>query len=256
MTRIGARLASTAALAGIAAATAVAVVLAGGAGSRDSRDPALRQELYERGQHLYWQVRRTYPQYRPEKRVHELYYRAEDPAQVMELLALAPGMVVADLGCGTGFYTLPFAQAVAPEGAVLAVDVQETAVALLRERLGFRGCEGCAPIEISLGRVDDALLSPGSADLAFVSNLTFYVVDEILDENERWLESCYRAVKPGGRLVVVQDMSREKRGSVENITRHFQAAGFAVESSGDLPPISVFVDFRKPAEPAESPAPD
>src|SRR3954470_17371421 len=51
--------------------------------------------------------------------------REEEPAKLMNALHLKNGMTVCDLGCGNGFYTLKLAQAVGPEGKVLAVDIQK-----------------------------------------------------------------------------------------------------------------------------------
>src|SRR5689334_23657005 len=56
--------------------------------------------------------------------VRESRQREEDCETLLKVLKVKPGMVVCDMGCGNGFYTLPIAKMVAPKGRVLAVDIQ------------------------------------------------------------------------------------------------------------------------------------
>ncbi|MEZ6075904.1 MAG: methyltransferase domain-containing protein [Pirellulaceae bacterium] len=58
----------------------------------------------------------------------------ERPSEVLKQLDLKPGMVVCDLGCGNGFYTLLMAPQVGPDGKVLAVDIQQEMLHLLELR--------------------------------------------------------------------------------------------------------------------------
>ncbi|MFO1493005.1 MAG: methyltransferase domain-containing protein, partial [Kiritimatiellia bacterium] len=68
--------------------------------------------------------------------------REESTARLLDDLRLKPGMVVCDLGCGNGYYTLPIARKVAPGGKVYAVDIQPEMLRLLSERAAKEGVAG------------------------------------------------------------------------------------------------------------------
>lgn len=77
---------------------------------------------------------------------------------LLDALELKPGMVVADIGAGTGYLSRRMARLVAPSGRVLAVDVQPEMVALLRQAAEAEGMRNITP---SLGTENDARLAPG-----------------------------------------------------------------------------------------------
>jgi len=115
---------------------------------------------------------------------------------LMSALALAPGMVVADIGAGTGYLSRRMAGAVAPGGKVLAVDVQPEMVAMLKD-LARRS--GQANIEPLLGSETDVRLPASSVDLAIMVD-----VYHELSRPYEVLASVVRALKPGGRVVFVE----------------------------------------------------
>lgn len=115
---------------------------------------------------------------------------------LVRALDLRPGLVVADIGAGTGYLSRRMARAVAPSGRVLAVDVQPEMVALLGQSARR---EGLANIEPSLGTETDVRLAPGSVDLAIMVD----VYHELARPYEV-LASIVRALKPGGRVVFVE----------------------------------------------------
>jgi ubiquinone/menaquinone biosynthesis C-methylase UbiE len=122
--------------------------------------------------------------------------REERTDLLLAALDLKPGLVVADIGAGTGYLSRRLAPRVAPGGRVLAVDVQPEMIALLQA--GARR-EGLANIEASLGAADDVKLAPGSVDLAIMVD----VYHELAYPYEV-LASIARALKPGGRVVFVE----------------------------------------------------
>lgn len=118
-------------------------------------------------------------------------------------LRLEPGMVVADVGAGTGYYTRRFAPLVGPIGAVYAVDVQPQ----MLERLEALARQpGLAHIKPVLGSADDAKLPAGSVDLAILID-----VYHELEHPYEALASVVRALKPGGRLVLVEYRAEDER---------------------------------------------
>ena len=115
---------------------------------------------------------------------------------LLKALELKPGMVVADIGAGTGYLSREMAGSVGPSGKVLAVDVQPEMVALLRQAAQQRGVRNMEP---SLGSETDVKLPAASVDLAIMVD----VYHELSFPYEV-LDSIVRALKPGGQLVFVE----------------------------------------------------
>jgi len=111
-------------------------------------------------------------------------------------LQLKPGMVVADIGAGTGYLARRMATAVMPGGKVVAVDVQPQMVSMLQSMVRRTGL---TQIEPSLGSEVDVKLPPSSVDLAIMVD----VYHELAFPHEV-LASIIRALKPGGQLVFVE----------------------------------------------------
>ena len=111
-------------------------------------------------------------------------------------LALTPGMDVADVGAGTGYYARRMAPQVGPEGKVYAIDVQPQMLRVLAATAKRPGYSNIVPV---LGTDDDVRLAPGSIDLAIMVD-----VYHELEFPHEVLASIVRAVRPGGRVVFVE----------------------------------------------------
>lgn len=122
--------------------------------------------------------------------------REERTDLLMKALALKPGMVVADIGAGTGYLSRRMAKAVAPGGRVLAVDVQPQMISLLQQ---MAQREGLSNVQAQLGSETDAKLAANSVDLAIMVD----VYHELAYPHEV-LASVVRALKPGALMVFVE----------------------------------------------------
>jgi SAM-dependent methyltransferase len=122
--------------------------------------------------------------------------REERTDLLLAALPLRPGMVVADIGAGTGYLARRMAPAVVPGGQVLAVDVQPEMLRLLQAMVRQTGLAQIRPL---LGTEDDVKLAPASVDLAIMVD----VYHELAYPYEM-LASITRALKPGGLLVFVE----------------------------------------------------
>jgi len=122
--------------------------------------------------------------------------REERTDLLLKSLELQPGMVVADIGAGTGYLSRRIAGAVAPGGTVLAVDVQPEMIRMLTALAKQPGLGNIAP---SLGANDDVKLRAGSVDLAVMVD-----VYHELEFPYEVLGSIIRALKPGGKVVFVE----------------------------------------------------
>lgn len=114
---------------------------------------------------------------------------------VMDLARIEPGMSVADLGAGDGYYTTRLAQRVGKQGRVLAEDIDQT----VTERLGSRVLrEGLENVSIKLGTEDDPRLPAASFDRIFLVHMYHEV-----SEPYAFLWRMRPALRPGGRVIVV-----------------------------------------------------
>ena len=117
------------------------------------------------------------------------------PRRILDNL-LHPGDTVIDLGCGPGFFTLPMARMVGPEGRIIAVDLQPEMLRRLQSRAQRRSLID----RIVLAQCTaDTMGGVGPADFA----LAFYVVHEVPDL-ERLLAEVRSSLKDGGRLLLVE----------------------------------------------------
>lgn len=115
---------------------------------------------------------------------------------LMQALALRPGMVVADVGAGSGYYSRRMASTVGSGGTVFAVDVQPQMVALLKNVARQPGLSNIQPV---LATEQDVQLAPNSIDLAIMVD----VYHELAFPQEV-MRSLVRALKPGARVVFVE----------------------------------------------------
>ena len=129
------------------------------------------------------------------------------PADVLQALELRKGAVVADLGSGVGYFALKLAERVGRGGRVLAVDVRRFPLVFLRVRALLRGLRN---LEAVHGAPDDPHLPAAGVDAVLVAN-TFHE----LEDQERILGRAREALRPAGRLVVV-DPGSERRAPGEN----------------------------------------
>jgi ubiquinone/menaquinone biosynthesis C-methylase UbiE len=158
------------------------------------------------------------------------------PAEVARRLELAPGMRVADIGAGTGYFALPMAAQVGPEGKVYAVDFQPEMLAKLGDKLKAPG----APqnIELVQGDATQTGLPDGSCAVALFANLW-----RELDDHPAVLHEAARILREGGRIAILDwrpDVDRppgpplEDRIQAEAVVRSLEATGWVVRESATV----------------------
>jgi precorrin-6B methylase 2 len=115
---------------------------------------------------------------------------------VVASLKLKSGDVVADIGAGTGAFSIPFAKAVAPSGMVLAQDIWPGLLDYIAEKAKK---EHVGNLQTVLGKGDDPNLSRNHIDLAFFHDVFHNVVDR-----QGYLETLTSSLKPGGRIAIIE----------------------------------------------------
>lgn len=171
--------------------------------------------------------------------------REEGTLRMREALELKPGMVVCDLGSGNGYHSLPMAKVVAPEGKVLAVDIQPEMLEMLKERAA---AQAVTNVECIVGEVHDPHLPEGSCDLVLLVD-----VYHEFSHPEVMLKAIRKALKPDGKVVLVEfraeDLSvpikPEHKMSKAQIMKELEANGFALKRSFDELPWQHMMWFGK-----------
>lgn len=185
-----------------------------------------------------------------ESESREVYTRREE---IVKALALTPGMAVADIGAGTGLFTQLIAARVGAGGRVFAVDISP---AFLRHIADQAKERGQAQIQTVRGTQETTNLAPDSIDVAFLCDTYHHI-----ENHERVLASIRRALRPGGRLVVI-DFDRREGVSSDFILKHVRAdksrfvaeivaAGFEPIETPGAPRLAenFFAGFRRSGRP-------
>lgn len=182
--------------------------------------------------------------------------REEQPAEVLRVMALKPGDVVADVGAGSGYFTRRMAPLVAPTGTIYAVDVQQEMLEILAESVQEAGLTGIVPV---LGTDVDPGLPEGGVDWILLVD-----VYHELSQPVPMLEAMRRSLKPDGRVALVeyrvedgsaQSIRAEHRMSVLQVLMEWKAAGFELAELHEfLPSQHLFVLRAAGGGAAQAPA--
>ena len=166
---------------------------------------------------------------------------------VVKELKLRPGSDVADIGAGTGFYSLLFAKVVGSTGNVFAVDITDDFIFNINRRAKEQNLNNIYAV---LSKQKDILLAPQSIDLAFVCATYHH-----FEYPQTILASINRALRPGGKLVII-DFRKQAEFSSEWVMSHVRSdkkavikqieqAGFKFKSESELLKSNYFLWFEK-----------
>lgn len=155
---------------------------------------------------------------------------------VIASLGLEPGDVIADIGAGTGAFTIPFANAVAPAGKAIAVDIWPELLEHVRQKAAK---ENVGNLQTVLAALDDPRLPPNQVDIAF-----FHDVFHNANDRPGYLRVLASQLKAGGRIAIIEQeyddpIAKKWDEDADRITREqvrdwMAAAGFELEAEFDL----------------------
>lgn len=179
-----------------------------------------------------------------EKEGREVYDHREE---IVEACQLKPGMVVADIGAGTGLFTRMIAPRVTERGQVFAVDIAKEFVAHVEKVCQDEGIKNVKGVVCTS---ESAELPADSVDLAFICDAYHH-----FEFPYKTMRSIYHALKPGGQVVLV-DFDRIEGQSSDWILSHLRAgkatfvkeielAGFEVVEERDFLATSYWIRFKK-----------
>ncbi len=168
--------------------------------------------------------------------------------EIIQAIKLKPGMVVADVGAGTGLFTRLFSPEVGVNGQVIAVDIAENFVKHVEQSAHEAGLKNVVGV---VCKPDSVNLPPDSIDVAFICDTYHH-----FEYPAKTMKSIYHALKDGGQVILVdfhriEGVSREwtmghVRAGQEVFAKEILDVGFRqVEEKADLLDESYFVRFEK-----------
>jgi ubiquinone/menaquinone biosynthesis C-methylase UbiE len=168
----------------------------------------------------------------------------QKPAEVMRALALREGEVVADIGSGTGYFTVRFARAVGEGGRVYAVDISPDMVRHLNRRLRDADIRNVVTV---LADPDDPLLFEDSVDRVVIVDTWHHIADQ-----PAYLEKLRRILRPGGQVVHIDFQKRDtpvgpptsEKIARKDLIAQMEAAGFHLTAEHDFLPYQYFLVFE------------
>ncbi len=170
-----------------------------------------------------------------------------DPQKVLSYLNLGGSQVLADVGCGPGFFTLEAARLLGPGGKVLAIDVSQEMLDACQRRAAEAGITS---VQTVLAEADDEIpLHSGVCDAALLVN----VYHEI-DPTAGTMNEVRRILKPGGLLFIVDWIPQEtptgppvaERVDPQDVTEELTAAGFVLQGTCEVGPYNYGLKFYSP----------
>lgn len=166
---------------------------------------------------------------------------------VVQALNLQPGMDIADIGAGTGFYSLLFAQKVGQAGNIFAVDVAKDFILNINLRAAEKGLKNIHGV---LSQQKDTLLPPASIDLAFVCDTYHH-----FEYPQTMLASIRHALRAGGQLVIIDYRKQagmssawvmsHVRANKKTVIKEVEQAGFKLQAERDILKTNYFLHFIK-----------
>jgi ubiquinone/menaquinone biosynthesis C-methylase UbiE len=169
----------------------------------------------------------------------------QKPHEVIQALELKPGATVADIGAGTGYFSIRLAHHAGPQGRVLAVDIDQK----LLDRVGDRAKQmQLTNVETVLASPGDPHLRAGSVDLVFICNVIHHI-----EQRPAYYQLLARALRPGGRLAIVDFHKRdlpvgprlEMKIARDDLVREAESGGFRLAREHSFLPYQYFLVFER-----------
>lgn len=171
--------------------------------------------------------------------------REEQPEKAMAQLNLKPGMMVGDVGAGTGFYTIRMAKAILPGGKVFAVDIQSGMLEKLTANATANHLTNVVPV---LGTESDPRLPSDKLDLVLLVD-----VYHEFSRPQRMLDRIRDSLKPSGELVLLEfreedpsvPIRPEHKMSVAEVKAEVTPEGYVFDKVVETMPWQHIIIFRK-----------
>lgn len=162
------------------------------------------------------------------------------PSRVIDALQIAPGQIVADIGAGTGYFTIRLARAAA-KPTVYAVDIEPSMIEHLRHRVTVEGLTNAIAVQAAA----DATNLPEPVDLALIVDTYHHIPDRVV-----YFATLKSSLRPGARLAIVDFRKgaptgppEEFRFTPDQIRAELAKAGFSLQTTHEFLPRQIFLVF-------------
>lgn len=169
----------------------------------------------------------------------------QKPAEVIALMEISPGMTVADLGAGTGYFAPHLSKAVGDQGKVMALDIEDAMIKYLQGQISAQSWANVEAVKVPTD-------GPGVADASLDRLLTVNTWHHI-EDRQGYATKLFQALKPGGVVVVVDYTKDAQPGphahfrlEPQQIMDELKAGGFQVEQADESLPRQYIIIARKP----------
>ena len=179
------------------------------------------------------------------------------PDRIMDALAIADASVVADVGAGSGWFTIRLARRVGPQGMVFAEDVQQEMLSAISRRVQREGLGNVRPV---MGRDSDPRLPANTLDAVLLVDAYHEIEDRVT-----FLSNIAQSLKPQGRIGVIDfklnggggpGPDAEERVSPDVVTNDATRAGLRLVASETFLPYQYFLIFARQEPTTRSPGQD
>ena len=169
----------------------------------------------------------------------------ENPQAAIDALGLKSGMVVCDLGAGSGYYSIRMAQKVGAQGKVYAVDIQPGMIKLLEKRIKDEKLKNIVPV---LSTANDPKLPDNEIDLMILVD-----VYHEFDQPQMMLKKIRKSLKDEGRLVLLEfrkedpkvPIREEHKMSIQQVKAEMEAEGFEIAEVKEHLPWQHMIFLKK-----------
>ena len=165
----------------------------------------------------------------------------QQPDKVLAALNLQPGHTVADIGAGTGYFTVRLAKAPAV-AKVFAVDIEPSMVEYVRQRAVKEVLRNVVAVQAATDRSN----LPEPVDLVLIVDTFHHIPNRVA-----YFRELKKSLKPAGRLAIIDFRKgapagppEEFRFTPEQITAELAAAGFTLQTQHDFLPRQIFLIYR------------
>jgi ubiquinone/menaquinone biosynthesis C-methylase UbiE len=167
----------------------------------------------------------------------------QKPHEVVMGLEIKDGERIADIGAGSGYFSMRFAHHVGASGQVLAVDINPDMIIHLNQRIRDAGVQNVRTI---LALPDDPLLAASSVDRVFICETWHHI-----GNHPQYLAQLKKVLKPGGQVIIIDFQKKamtvgppaEMRVAREDVMKEFEQAGFRLAKDHAILPYQYFLIF-------------
>ena len=161
--------------------------------------------------------------------------KRQPPVKIMDAIGLKPGMVIGEVGAGTGRMTMWLAERVGKSGKVYANDIDRSALDYLRKRCRR---EGFKNVEIVVGKMENPRFPDGSLDIAFMINVYHHLADPA-----PVIRNLHPSLKPDGVLAIVEcDPDKVSWGDEHGCSRQKNMIDVLKKAGFEVLRIETFLD--------------